>query len=164
MSHPWVGRASVGGSERGAEAVGSPNSDPSSRVADSDLRPYLTSVKVPMLLSGSSVIQRENAKGGIEVLEVRHGEVAEADPSAQSSGDELARRQAIKQIQRRRRFRIEAVTSAIAMIALVAIWATSEYHNAGGWPTHGFSQSSGIHDVWNFWIIYPIMGWVLLLG
>jgi hypothetical protein len=43
----------------------------------------------------------------------------------------------------------------------VVIWATSEYHDAGGWPVHGFSQSSGIHDVWNFWIIYPLSAWVL---
>jgi hypothetical protein len=38
----------------------------------------------------------------------------------------------------------------------------AEYHNAGGWPTRGFSQSSGIHDVWNYWIIYPAIAWVLL--
>ena len=50
------------------------------------------------------------------------------------------------------------------MIILVVIWALSEYHNAGGWPTRGFSQSSGIHDVWNFWIIYPVGAWVLILA
>jgi len=54
----------------------------------------------------------------------------------------LARRQAIKQIERRRHFRVEIVAGAIGMTMLIAIWATSEYHNAGGWPTHGFSQSS----------------------
>ena len=48
------------------------------------------------------------------------------------------------------------------MILLVVIWAMSEYHNAGGWPTHGFSQSSGIHDVWNFWIIYPLGAWAFI--
>ncbi len=36
-----------------------------------------------------------------------------------------------------------------------------EYRNAGGWPTHGFSQSSGIPNVWN-WIIYTAIAWVLL--
>ena len=76
---------------------------------------------------------------------------------------ELARQQAIKRIERRRRFRIEIVMSAIGMAILVAIWATSEYHTAGGWPTQGFSQSSGIHHVWNYWIIYPIVAWVLIL-
>ena len=50
------------------------------------------------------------------------------------------------------------------MALLVLIWAMSEYHNAGGWPTHGFSQSSGIHEVWNFWIIYPAIAWALILG
>jgi hypothetical protein len=48
------------------------------------------------------------------------------------------------------------------MLFLVAIWAIAEYYNAGGWPTDGFSQSSGIHDVWNFWIIYPLGAWVFL--
>jgi hypothetical protein len=48
------------------------------------------------------------------------------------------------------------------MIVLVVIWATSEYHNAGGWPVDGLSQSSGIHDVWNYWIVYPLGAWVLL--
>lgn len=50
------------------------------------------------------------------------------------------------------------------MLVLVAIWAASEYHNAGGWPVHGFSQSSGIHDVWNWWIIYPLGAWLLITG
>ena len=36
--------------------------------------------------------------------------------------------------------------------------------NAGGWPTSGFSQSSGIHHEWNYWIIYPLIAWVLFLG
>jgi len=96
------------------------------------------------------------------MLEVIDDEYVDSKSPADS--EELFRQQAIKQIQRRRRFRIEAAMSAIGMIALVAIWAISEYHNAGGWPTHGFSQSSGIHDVWNFWIIYPIIGWVLILS
>ena len=50
------------------------------------------------------------------------------------------------------------------MALLVLVWATSEYHNAGGWPTQGFSQSSGIHDVWNFWIVYPVIAWVLIMA
>ncbi len=81
-----------------------------------------------------------------------------------ANSEQLARQQAIKQIERKRRFWTGAAWSAIAMIILVIIWAMSEYHNAGGWPTSGFSQSSGIHDVWNFWIIYPLGAWVLLLA
>jgi hypothetical protein len=89
---------------------------------------------------------------------------SEVGSSAPADSEEFARQQAIKQIQRRRGFHIEAVMSALGMCVLVAIWAISEYHNAGGWPTHGFSQSSGIHDVWNFWIIYPIVGWLLIVA
>jgi hypothetical protein len=88
-----------------------------------------------------------------------HANEVEAPPSP-----EHARQQAIKQIERRRHFHIEAVAGAVGMLVLVVIWATSEYHNAGGWPTKGFSQSSGIHDVWNFWIVYPVIAWALVLA
>jgi len=86
------------------------------------------------------------------------------DSGAPANAEDMARQQAIKQIERRRHFRIGAITSGIAMAFLVLIWAFSEYHNAGGWPTQGFSQSSGIHDVWNYWIVYPVGAWVLILS
>ena len=85
-------------------------------------------------------------------------------PDAPPGSEQLARQQAIRQIERKRRFRISAAWSAIGMVILGAIWAMAEYHNAGGWPTQGFSQSSGIHDVWNFWIVYPLGAWMLLLA
>jgi hypothetical protein len=75
---------------------------------------------------------------------------------------QLARRQAIKQIERKRRYWVSTAISGVGMILLVVIWAVGEYHNAGGWPTQGFSQSSGIHDVWNIWIIYPLGAWAFL--
>jgi hypothetical protein len=78
------------------------------------------------------------------------------------TGDSLARQQAVKQIERKRRFWIGAAMGTLAMIVLTLIWAFSEYHNAGGWPTDGFSQSSGIPDVWNYWIIYPAIAWIFL--
>jgi hypothetical protein len=92
-------------------------------------------------------------------------EVGDDDESnAPATSEARARQRAIREIGRKRRFRIELVSSAIVMVILAIIWAMSEYHNAGGWPTHGFSQSSGIHDVWNFWIIYPLIAWVLIMG
>ncbi len=81
---------------------------------------------------------------------------------AQARLDQLAREQAIKQIERKRRYWISTAISTIGMLVLAAIWAMTEYHNAGGWPTQGFSQSSGIHDVWNLWIIYPAIAWAFL--
>jgi len=95
---------------------------------------------------------------------VIHDSPTDHSPDALADGDQLARQQAIRQIERRRRFRISAAWSAVAMVILVVIWAISEYHNAGGWPVHGFSQSSGIHEVWNFWIVYPIGAWLLALA
>lgn len=79
-----------------------------------------------------------------------------------ASSEQLARQEAIKQIQRKRRFWTSTITWAVVMILVAASWAFSEYHNAGGWPTSGFSQSSGIPNVWNYWIIYPLIAWVLL--
>lgn len=76
--------------------------------------------------------------------------------------EQLTRQQAIKQIERKRRFWAGTVTAGIGMIILAAIWAVTEHHNAGGWPTAGFSQSSGFPNVWNSWIIYPFIAWVLL--
>lgn len=75
-----------------------------------------------------------------------------------------ARERAVKRIEAKRHFHVELVVAAIAVVLLVLTWALSEYHNAGGWPTHGFSQSSGIHDVWNYWIIYPVIGIALFVG
>ena len=89
------------------------------------------------------------------------GPAGSEEHARQEASDQLAREQAIKQIERRRRFKISTAAAAVGMVILAAIWAMSEYHNAGGWPVHGFSQSSGIHDVWNFWIIYPLSAWVL---
>ncbi len=95
---------------------------------------------------------------------VIHDSPTDHGPDAPANGDQLARQQAIRQIERRRRFWISTTWSGIAMLIVVAIWATSEYHNAGGWPVHGFSQSSGIHEVWNFWIVYPLGAWLLAVA
>ncbi len=71
--------------------------------------------------------------------------------------EQRTRELAIKQIERRRRFRMRAFSASVASIVLVIIWGISEYNNAGGWPTEGFSQSSSIPHVWNIWIIYPLL-------
>ena len=89
---------------------------------------------------------------------------ADIDSSVPASSEEVARQEAIKQIERRRRFKVSTVVSGLGMIILVVIWAMTEYHNAGGWPVNGFSQSSGIHDVWNFWIVYPLGAWLLVVA
>ena len=78
--------------------------------------------------------------------------------------EDLARQQAVKQIERKRLYRTSVVVSGLGMVLLVLIWALSEYHNAGGWPTQGFSQSSGSRDVWNLWIVYPFGAWLLLVA
>ncbi len=94
--------------------------------------------------------------------DISHDTPAGGAPDAAAGGGQLARQQAIRQIERRRHFRVRAAVGTLGMIILVVIWAFSEYHNAGGWPTSGFSQSSGIPDVWNYWIIYPAIAWVLI--
>jgi hypothetical protein len=74
-----------------------------------------------------------------------------------------AARGAVKQIERKRHFRMHLFTYLAGSILIATIWAVTECNNAGGWPSHGFSQSSGQPDVWNLWIIYPILGWGLFV-
>ena len=96
------------------------------------------------------------------VHDISHDKPAGSDLTTPATTAQLARQEAIKQIRRRRRFWISTITWAVIMFLVVVSWAFSEYHNAGGWPTNGFSQSSGIPNVWNYWIIYPLIAWVLL--
>jgi hypothetical protein len=96
------------------------------------------------------------------VHDISHDKPEGSDLKTAATTEQLARPQAIQQIQRRRRFWISTITWAVIMFLVVVSWAFSEYHNAGGWPTNGFSQSSGIPNVWNYWIIYPLIAWVLL--
>jgi 2TM domain-containing protein len=93
--------------------------------------------------------------------DISHDTPADVGPNAPASGDQVARQEAIKQIERRRRFWVSTAAWTVVMILVAVVWAISEYHNAGGWPTSGFSQSSGIPNVWNYWIIYPFIAWVL---
>ncbi len=78
--------------------------------------------------------------------------------------DEHVRELAVKQIERKRRFHSRAFSAASVAVVLVIIWAITEYNNAGGWPTDGFSQSSGIPHEWNSWIIYPIIALALAVA
>ena len=96
--------------------------------------------------------------------DLSHDKPGDSGADAAATGEQLARQQAIAQIERRRRFWFRATAGTIGMIILAVIWAFAEYHNAGGWPTSGFSQSSGIPNVWNYWIIYPAIAWVLLIA
>jgi hypothetical protein len=72
-------------------------------------------------------------------------------------GEDEVRELAVRTLERNRRFHTRAFSAAAVSVVLVIGWAVSEYGNAHGWPTNGFSQSSGIHHVWNYWIIYPLI-------
>ena len=78
------------------------------------------------------------------IIEERPREVTSPTVASEAGGDE-PRQLAIKQIERKRRFKMHRHGVApVGMIFLTVIWAISEYYNAGGWPTDGFSQSSRI--------------------
>jgi len=96
--------------------------------------------------------------------DISHDTPADSGQNAPANGEQLARQQAIKQIERRRRFWIRATIGTLLMVIVVFIWAITEYHNAGGWPTQGFSQSSSIPNTWNIWIIYPLIGYVVAVA
>jgi hypothetical protein len=91
-------------------------------------------------------------------------ELSMSDAPHTDEKEQLVREEAVRQIRRKRHFHVELIVGLVGMLLLVIIWATTEYHNAGGWPTQGFSQSSGIHDVWNYWIIYPVGAGILILA
>jgi len=98
--------------------------------------------------------------------DISHDRPDGSDPDAPAAGQQFARQQAIRQIQRRRRFWTRATIGTLVMMIVTVSWAFSQYHNAGGWPTHGFTQSSWpyIPNVWNGWIIWPAMVWVLWIA
>jgi protein-S-isoprenylcysteine O-methyltransferase Ste14 len=80
------------------------------------------------------------------------------ESSVTERDDAEVRELAVKQIERKRKFEMRAFAAAVLGAFLVVVWAVSEYNNAGGWPTNGFSNSSSIPHVWNDWIIYPLIG------
>ncbi len=92
------------------------------------------------------------------------GELHRVEPISRPDGEDMARRQAVQMIERKRHFHGELLVTAIGMAILIAVWAASEHHNAGDWPTRGFSQSSGMDDKWNYWIIYPVVGVALIVA
>ncbi len=69
---------------------------------------------------------------------------------------------AIERIIRRRRFQLHVVAHVAGSIFLAIVWAVTEYHNAGGWPT-GFRTGRMIHD-WDPWIIYPLIAATLAVA
>jgi hypothetical protein len=87
---------------------------------------------------------------------------ADVESAAPDDSEQLARQEAIKQVKARRLFKVSTTASAVGVALLVPIWAATEYQHAGGWPARGFSQSSGTPNVWNVWIIYPVIAWVSL--
>lgn len=86
------------------------------------------------------------------------------DPATKN--DEQRRQEAITQIERRRRFWMRVTIVTVIMIIVTVSWVLQQYHNAGGWPTQGFTQSSWpyVPHVWNDWIMWPAMVWVLWIA
>jgi protein-S-isoprenylcysteine O-methyltransferase Ste14 len=91
------------------------------------------------------------------VQQIADGAAPVIESSVPERGDAEVRELAVKQIERKRRFEMRAFAAAVLSAFLVVVWAVSEYNNAGGWPTNGFSNSSSIPHVWNDWIIYPLI-------
>ena len=72
------------------------------------------------------------------------------------------RRQALEKIRRLRHFRTHVFAYVVGNLFLAVVWATTEYHNAGGWPT-GFRTGRMNHD-WDPWIMYPLIAGTLALA
>ncbi len=78
------------------------------------------------------------------------------------NGDTQLRREAIRQIERKRKLQAHVLGYLLLNAILIAIWAITEYQNAGGWPT-GFRTGRLNHD-WDPWIIYPLIGTTVGVG
>jgi len=76
--------------------------------------------------------------------------------------DTELRELAIERITRRRRFQLHALAHVLGSIFVIVVWAVTEYHNAGGWPT-GFRSGRMNHD-WDPWVIYPLIAGTLALA
>ena len=96
--------------------------------------------------------------------QITNGRASVVDAGAPSDDELKLRKLAVKQLEAKRRFQMHAISYAGACVVLIVIWAITEYGNAGGWPTNGFSQSSSIPHEWNIWIIYPVLGLGLIVG
>ena len=62
-------------------------------------------------------------------------------------------------IRHRRNFVSHVIAHGIGSLFLIIVWATTEYHNAGGWPT-GFRTGRQNHD-WDPWIMYALFAGTL---
>jgi hypothetical protein len=76
--------------------------------------------------------------------------------------DSELRERAIERIARRRRFQVHAVAYVVGGIFLIVVWAVTEYHNAGGWPTG--LRTGRMNRDWDPWIIYPLLAGTLALA
>jgi hypothetical protein len=75
--------------------------------------------------------------------------------------DEL-RAVALDRIRRRRNFVTHVFATLVGSLVLAIVWATTEYQNAGGWPT-AFRTGRQNHD-WDPWIMYPLIAGAIALG
>ena len=62
----------------------------------------------------------------------------------------------------RRRRQAHAAIVGIVLTIVTIVWTTTEYHNAGGWPT-GFATGREDRD-WDSWIVYPWLGTLTTLA
>lgn len=78
----------------------------------------------------------------------------ERAPHAEPSDNRL-RQEALRRIAARRALQAHAIGYVALNAILIAVWAITEYQNAGGWPT-GFRSGRESHD-WDPWIIFPLL-------
>ena len=76
--------------------------------------------------------------------------------------DAELRRLAVDRLQHRRNFQVHVVAYLVGGLVLAIVWAVTEYHNAGGWPT-AFRTGRMNHD-WDPWIMYPLLAGAVSLA
>ena len=82
--------------------------------------------------------------------------------TAKRDGPASARDAALASLRAKRKFQANLLKALVLVPVLVGIWAITEYHNAGGWPT-AFATGRRNRD-WDPWIIYPLVAIGAYLG
>ena len=78
------------------------------------------------------------------------------------NGDTQLRQEALRQIECKRKLQGRVLAYVLLNAMLIALWAVTEYQNAGGWPT-GLRTGRMNHD-WDPWIVYPLIATTVGLG
>ena len=85
------------------------------------------------------------------------------DTAREATDEERALRELARaHIERVRRLKLDAAAFLLGTVVLTAVWALTEYQNAGGWPER--LSDDGMPGDWNPWILWVVLVWGTLVA